>query len=125
MLLGGEAKFSLKTQDSTLVVANDGSLQVHGVCVLPDKIGDKMFSVEVVVAYLTKMDGILGMDFVQKNKFSQNFFTGKLCFGDTEIPVHNKLDKNCSPLKLWETVTVNPGKGVIVQCALLLTLVKV
>ena len=113
-----KTRFFVKAKNSTFLVANGGSLQVHGLCMLPMSIGEEVFIANVIVADLTKLDGILGMDFLKKNRFSQDFFSGKLFHCNTVIQLHGKRDKCCCNLKLCKHVTVNPGEGVTVECVL-------
>ena len=115
--LGGD-RVDLQQTRSSYLAANGGNLQVYGTTTLDVVMCGSAFCVDVVVADLMKMEGIIGMDFLVRNRLCLDCYEGTLHNGQCTIKLHRKTEASCSAVKVAETVKVHGRSGCLVKCSL-------
>ena len=86
---------------------------VHGVTILPIKLGDQEYQVEAIVADITT-PGVLGMNFFEQHNISTNYNRGELVLdGETHFLEHLK-DSRSFRVKVAHATVVPPYSEKVV-----------
>ena len=113
--IGGEEKFNLQEDKLILTLPNGDALKVYGMVQISVQIGTHLFNIDVTIAEMTKVDAILGIDFLCNNHFSLDFYSGELFYKETVFQMHHNTDSKFCPQNLSESVSVHPGDEIIIQ----------
>ena len=105
---------TLRQSSARLCAADGGVLQVHGETTLDLLLGNKLFRVPVMIADLGDVQGILGMEFLNREACLIDAFNGKLHFPDREVFLHRGATFQCCRVRLKESLEIQPDEERII-----------
>ena len=101
-----------------LTTANGQSLENHGVVLVDLKIGSIITQQDFIVADLGNCDGILGLDFLEKNLCMLDFSRGVMEIQGKSITLVRENMKLCAKLVVKKSVTIPPRSEMFVETTL-------
>jgi predicted aspartyl protease len=104
-----DSRPKLRQIGETFVAADGRALRVYGEVELDIVLGLQPLTVTFVVADLGGLQGILGMNFLAKQKCTLDLFQGFMNSENFAIRLHKKHDTGCYVLRLAEQVVLPPG----------------
>ena len=99
----------LSSNLQTINAANGGQITTYGCATLSVLIARSRFSLDVIVADMGGIPGVLGMDFLAKNDAVLHCHTGKLEIGGKIISCHGHRPDEGGRVTVKETTTIPPG----------------
>ncbi|XP_069106466.1 uncharacterized protein [Argopecten irradians] len=105
-------KPELNRSNLRLSTASGNNLKVYGKCVCNFRIGDRVFTQEVVVAKLEGLRGIIGIDFLNKHKGEISFAEKVLRLGNYRCKLQPVVAtaNTCARIRVRETVSIPENK---------------
>ncbi|CAC5419745.1 unnamed protein product [Mytilus coruscus] len=107
----------LKRVSTKLTTADGDSLEVFGMTSVPLCFGGVSIDQNVIVANLGDLSGILGMDFLGKNRVSIDTAERFLMSPNFDIKLHNQVSTSrvCARVHLTETVHIPANSEIFVE----------
>ncbi len=107
-----------KSVGQTLTTANGNPMSVMGEIGIGFKIGNRYFEQDMVVADISEIDGILGMDFLHSNDVSLNIARATMKIGDETFPLIRERQTHCARVKASRNITVPPQSEIVVKASI-------
>ena len=105
---------ALHAASSNLRAADGTPLKVYGDTEIEIYFNGQVFCVDVVVAELKDIQGIIGMSFLSKEACIIDAFHGLLTIGDTRISLQRQDGPECCRIQLYDDVTIEPNSEHVV-----------
>jgi predicted aspartyl protease len=113
--LSPQYKTPLSETQASLHGADGNPLELWGKTEIKIATGDRKYSVEMIVAKLGHLQGILGMSFLRKHTSTIDTVNGHLTCGGVHHQLHHVKAAGCCRLRLQESVTLVSGEETLVH----------
>lgn len=98
-----------------LGAADGRPLTVHGECTLTLQAGGRSYGLQVFVAELGGLDGLLGMGFLRQERCRLDAGQGILEVNDDLVMLHQPGNGQYHPIRLTKSVQIAPNHEIIVE----------
>ena len=99
----------------TFNAVNGGSIKIFGSTELEFLLEGSLFSQKFIIADIPDMEGILGMDFLEKYEVSIQVSKLYLEIGDQKVKLQKAPDKTCSRVRVTKQVVIPPCSEMLID----------
>ena len=114
----GARRPKLKGLSTNLTMANGSLMEADGKARFSMSIAGQRHRASMVVGELKGVKGILGMDFLMRNRADMDLAKGVLHLHGRAVPMHKEASTSCCRIRVAETVEIPPGSEMFVKATI-------